>query len=137
MTRSLCFFLLTFIVRSALAETTGVPASVSQVQTEIVNGQIVRIVQYNMEINPIIQFEILSRPDFEPIQALTVGELPYGPETLSLRDSSGAFVEKVTVEDTHISIVFEYFFIEGHSALLECQLPVSGKHFGPFQCGKK
>ncbi|AZZ89926.1 hypothetical protein EUZ85_04070 [Hahella sp. KA22] len=137
MTRSLCFLLLTFIVRSALAETTGIPASVSQVQTKIVNGQVVRIVQHNMEINPIIQFEILSRPDFEPLQTLTVGELPYRVETLSLRDSSGAFVEKVIVGDTHISIVFEYFFIEGQSALFECQLPVSGKHFGSFQCSKE
>ncbi|MBU6955768.1 hypothetical protein [Hahella sp. HN01] len=137
MKRLLCFLLLTPISCSALTESTGVPASVSQIKTEVVNGQVVRIVQHNMELNPIIQFEILSRPNFNPIETLTVKELPYNNQELSLSKSSGAFVEDVFLNGSSIEFTIEYFYVEGGSVMLSCEIPVSKNHFDPLQCHKK
>ncbi|OZG70767.1 hypothetical protein BTA51_24620 [Hahella sp. CCB-MM4] len=137
MRRLFCLLLLSPIACSALTETTGIPASVSQVQTEIVNGQIVRIIQHNMELNPTVQFELLSRPNFEAIQTLTISEIPYDGEMLSLKDSSGAFVEDISIENNHVNILFDYYFLEGGSVLLECELPVTKESFDALQCHKQ
>ena len=115
----------------------GVPVSVSDVHMGVVGDRIVRAIQHNMELNPMIQFEIMARPDFKVIHTVTITEVTIGNEKLSFRNSGGAFVEDIQVKDDHVSIAIDYFYLNGGSALLSCSLPVKGGYFGGIRCFKK
>lgn len=115
----------------------SIPVSVSNVQTELMGDNIVRIIQHNMELSPILQIELLSRPNFKVINALTIRELPFNGAQLSLQESSGAFVESISIEESHIDIVFDYFYLHGGSLLLSCRLGVMQSLFAPLDCHRK
>lgn len=140
LTANLLTFLLLFLSGCASTNieiSSSIPASVSNVQTELMGDNIVRVIQHNMELNPILQVELLSRPNFKPINALTIRALPFNNAQLSLQDSSGAFVESISIEESHIDIVFDYFYLHGGSLLLSCRLTVKKSLFSPLDCHRK
>ncbi len=115
----------------------GVPVSVSDVHIGVVGERIVRAIQHNMELNPVIQFEIMARPDFNVIHTVSITQVTIGNEKLSFKNSGGAFVEDIQIKDDHVSIKIDYFYLNGGSTLLSCSLPVKGDYFAEIKCSKK
>ncbi|MFT7561203.1 MAG: hypothetical protein ACI93R_003128 [Flavobacteriales bacterium] len=115
----------------------GVPVSVSSVQIDLVGNHIVRAIQHNMEINPVVQFEIMSRPTFTVLNTLTINEISHNGEILSLKNATGAFVESITFNEDNINILFDYFYPKGGSVLLSCTLAIKDDNFAPLSCNKK
>ena len=114
-----------------------IPVSISQVQMDVIEGHIVRVIQHNMELNPVLQFEMMTRPRFEVVDHLTLTSIPFNGEALSFKDSSGAFVEAVKIREKDIAIDFEYFYLKGGSVLLNCILPVKERRFLALSCTRK
>jgi hypothetical protein len=114
-----------------------IPVSINHVETDVIGQDIVRVIQYNMELNPILQVELMSRPNFQVIDSLTISGLPYRDEMLSFKNSSGAFVEGSKFLDTGVEIEFEYFYLRGGSILLDCLLPVKDGRFLALTCKEK
>lgn len=111
-----------------------VPLSVSNVRTGLVGDSLVRSIQHNMEINPILQFEIISRPIVDVLDAITIKDISCGGKTLSFRNSSGAYVEEISFQENSVEFVVDYFHLEGGSIALLCTLPVSNDRFSQLSC---
>lgn len=111
-----------------------IPVSVSHVEMDVVGSNIVRIIQHNMELNPIIQFEVMERPEFKVVDSLTLSSLPFNGEDLSLKESSGSFVESLNIHEHGIDIKVEYFYLRGGAILLNCTLPVKEGKFLSLSC---
>lgn len=122
---------------NAVPSASGVPVSVSHIELGVVGDRIVRVIQHNMELNPIVQVEILSRPDYKITNATTIIELPFGEDNLSLKNSSGAFVEELSINDDHVNMVFEYFPLKGSSIVLSCNLAINADEFSKLKCISK
>lgn len=122
---------------SGTLSVSGVPVSVSHIDLGLVGDRIVRVIQHNMELNPIVQIEVLSRPDYKIINATTITELPFGVDDLSLKNSSGAFVEELSINDDHVNMVFEYFPLKGSSIMLSCNLAINADEFSKLKCVSK
>ena len=118
-------------------QTSGVPISVSSIQMDIVGNSLVRIIQHNMEHNPIVQLEIMSQPELKVLSILTIKEIPYQDEVLSFKNSAGIYVEEIKLEQDYINMVFDYFYLQGGSVLVSCNLPVENSTFAELQCFKK
>jgi hypothetical protein len=54
-----------------------IPVSISSVQMNVLGKSIVRIIQHNMELSPILQIELMSRPNFDIIDSVTIRQLPF------------------------------------------------------------
>ncbi len=137
--KSLALFLIIFFIESAAPANEKlhavIPVTINHVEMDVIGQDIVRIIQYNMELNPILQVELMSLPNFQVVDSLTISELPYMGEVLSFKKSSGAFVEGTKFLDTGIE--FEYFYLRGGSVLLSCLLPVKGGKFHALTCNEK
>jgi hypothetical protein len=114
-----------------------IPVSINQVQMDVIEGHIVRVIQHNMELNPVLQFELMTRPRFEVVDHLTLTSIPFNGEELSFKDSSGAFVEAVKIREKDIVIDFDYFYLKGGEVLLNCILPVKEGKFLAVSCTRK
>jgi hypothetical protein len=140
--KKLAIFLMTFAsiacVGAAPAKPQAfIPESVSHVEMAVVGSHIVRVIQHNMELNPVIQFEVMARPDFKVIDSLMVTSIPFKGDTLSFKESSGAFVEGVKFIENGVEVEFEYFYLRGGSVMLRCMLPVEGGEFRQLECAGK
>ena len=122
---------------SKIPSVSGVPVSVNHIELGLVGDRIVRVIQHNMELNPIVQVEILSRPDYKIINTTTIIELPFGEKNLSLKKSSDAFVEELSINDDHVNMVFEYFPLKGSSIMLSCNLAINTDEFSKLKCVSK
>lgn len=122
---------------SKIPSVSGVPVSVNHIELGLVGDRIVRVIQHNMELNPIVQVEILSRPDYKIINTTTIIELPFGEKNLNLKKSSGAFVEELSINDDHVNMVFEYFPLKGSSIMLSCNLAINTDEFSKLKCVSK
>jgi hypothetical protein len=106
-------------------KSSNIPMSISSVDTRRVGESLIRVIQHNMEINPIVEVERLSTPDLKREQFLVVSKLPINSEELNLATGSGAYLEEVIFNDSSIEFVFEYFYKKGGSDIVKCNLPVS------------
>jgi hypothetical protein len=140
--KSLTLFLIIFFYIESAAPANEklhavIPVTINHVEMDVIGQDIVRIIQYNMELNPILQVELMSRPNFQVVDSLTISELPYMGEVLSFKKSSGAFVEGTKFLGTGIDFEFEYFYLRGGSVLLSCLLPVKSGRFHALTCKEK
>jgi hypothetical protein len=106
-------------------KSSNIPTSISSVVTRRVGDSLIRVIQHNMEINPIVEVERLSTPDLKRVQILVVSKLSVNSEELNFALGSGAYLEEVIFNDSSIELVFEYFYKEGGSDIFRCNLPVS------------
>jgi hypothetical protein len=112
----------------------GMSISVSNVKTGLVGDSLVRAIQHNMEINPIIQFEIISRPIIDVLDFITIKDIPFSGETLSFENSSGAYVEGIYFKENSVEFEFDYFYSDGGSVSITCTIPVRDNHFFSLDC---
>ncbi len=112
----------------------GVPVSVNHVELALLGDDIVRVIKHNMEANPILQFEIMERPDFTVLETLTISEISVGDTVMNFKNSSGVFIEELNVEDDHIFVLFDYIPLNGSNQLIACSLSVENSRFKPLAC---
>lgn len=112
------------------------PRSIVQVTTDLVGEHIVRVIQHNMELNPLVQFEIMQRADFSLVDTLTLTEVPFQGRQLSFKNSSGAYIEGVEINEEQILIEIEYSPLQGEAIQLSCTLPVNKGMFLKIHCDK-
>jgi len=90
-----------------------------------------------MEINPVVTFEIIKRPDFTIHESITLNDIPIEGNRLNFKRSSGVYIESLKFDDDKISIELEYYPLKGEAILALCKLPVSKDHFGDLSCFRR
>ena len=111
-----------------------IPESIDRVQVSVVNNHLVRVIQHNMELEPLLQFEIMERPDFHVIRRLDIREVPFEERVLKFNEGSGAYIEKVELKKKSIEIQVDYYYLKAGSVLLDCRLTVENNQFTPLTC---
>lgn len=118
-------------------EQTHIPTSISKVETSLVGDNLVRVIQHNMVLAPHIEFELLSRPSFQRLDAINIDSIPLKDQSLSFTQASGVFVEDVKYTDINIEVVFEYFPLHGESYYVGCTVTPKPTAFAPLTCAIK
>jgi hypothetical protein len=113
-----------------------ISASIDHVETYRVDNNLVRIIRYNMELEPKIQFEIFSTPDMKLINSLALTGITLDSKYLNFSNADGAYIESIKVENNIIVVELEYFYSGGSSALITCKLAVAKANFQALECAK-
>lgn len=135
----ICFvFLLT---GQACAEKTSVdiPLSIDNIQTHRVDKSLIRIIQYNMELLPRLEIELLATPEIKLIQKLVVEKIKLKNQTIDFSDSSGSYIESLVLEDGVIKFSVEHSFsgASGGEIFLDCAISVKGNKIFQPDCSEK
>nr|WP_086939554.1 hypothetical protein [Thaumasiovibrio occultus] len=112
----------------------AVPVSVSKIETYLINEQLVRVIQHNMEVNSVLEIEILSRPIEKVLQHRAITEVTVGEETLRFADSAGTFVEAFGATDDSVTFTLDYFYRRGGNYLIDCVVSVDSAALNPPVC---
>ncbi len=127
-----CMLLFSFSASSSV-----LPASIDKVQTYRVNDFLVRVVKHNMEVNPILEIDKISTPEFRVIDSLKIKSVIVGNEELIFNGSSGVFVESFSSKNSDIFFSLEYFYLEGGSNYIDCVVSFNEGLISAPKCGYK
>lgn len=131
-----------FMASSCATQTGGdksaeVPVSVDRIESHRVGENLVRIIVHNMELLPQIDIELLATPEVHSIQAVSIEQIEVDGEVLNFAQSSGAYVESTSVDKDSIMFELEYFYLDGGSDIILCNVLVSATEIGEPNCLKK
>ena len=122
---------------SLTASSSVLPASIDKVQTYRVNDFLVRFVMHNMEVNPIVEIDKISTPEYMVIDSLKIKSVIVGNEKLIFNESSGVFVESFSSKNNDIFFSLEYFYLEGGSNYIDCVISFDEGLISAPKCGYK
>lgn len=116
-----------------------IPLSVDSVETHRVDKSLIRIIQYNMELNPRLEIERLTTPDVTLAQKVIIEKIKLKNETIDFKDSSGTYIESLNLKKGIISFTIEHSYpdISGGEIFLECQINVKDNNIAHPVCAEK
>lgn len=110
------------------------PPSINNVETKRVGDHLIRLIRYNMELEPIIEIEVLTTPSVRVVNKMTIRGIDAVGEHLDFGDSDGTFVESAQIVRDGVDFAVEYFYSRGGSSIFECHVPVNGGQIGMPKC---
>lgn len=113
-----------------------IPLSVDHVETHRVGDHLVRVIQHNMELLPQINLELLSVPTVSLIDSIAIDSIQLDGKKRRFSDSSGVFVEGITIENNSIQIKLDYYFSDEDAAMVSCSVRITDT-FQPPECSKE
>ncbi|WP_261858206.1 hypothetical protein [Photobacterium sanguinicancri] len=90
-----------------------------------------------MEVNPILEIDKISTPEFRVIDSLKIKSVIVGNEELIFNGSSGVFVESFSSKNSDIFFSLEYFYLEGGSNYIDCVVSFNEGLISAPKCGYK
>lgn len=111
-----------------------VPSSVINVEVERIGKNVVRVIQHNMEANPKLEIERLNTPNLELVDYLALTSLTVNGETFKFIDSQGVFVESLSITKTAVEVTFDFYFLTGGSALINCSIDLLSEKLTLLPC---
>lgn len=114
----------------------SIPLAVDSVRTDRVDDSLVRIIQYNMEMLPKIEFELLSTPDVLLVNKLVVDKVKVGNEMIDFTRSAGVSVSDVELNNGVIHFAVDYFYpgSSGGEINFSCMIDVKGNKLASPVC---
>ena len=110
------------------------PLSVASVETHRVDDSLIRIVRHNMELKPLLEIERITTPGRTLAEALRIDSVTVEGELLEFKDITGVFVESISLNDSTVVFVLDYFFLRGGSVLIRCVVDVGNNQLGTPNC---
>ncbi|MGF1836408.1 hypothetical protein [Photobacterium sanguinicancri] len=92
---------------------------------------------HNMEVNPIVEIDKISTPEYMVIDSLKIKSVIVGNEKLIFNESSGVFVESFSSKNNDIFFSLEYFYLEGGSNYIDCVISFDEGLISAPKCGYK
>ena len=133
----LCILTASCTVIAAPQNSSGVPVSITPIETYRVNDHLVRIIKHNMELEPKVELEFFQPPEMNLKGYLTITSVKTSEREYVFKKSDGVFVEDIQVNKEGVEITFEYYIPKGDTVTLACNVPVTEKGFNPIICNKK
>jgi len=130
------FVLFSFACMGNSASEETIPLSIDAVSTSRVGENLIRVIRYNMELEPQITIERLSTPVLSLIESKTINSIVISGEKLDFNRGQGVFIEDFSIEKSRIHIKLEYFYPKGESVIAECEMLVTVNNFEPLKCRK-
>jgi len=119
------------------ASSSVLPASIDKVETYRVNDFLVRVVKHNMEVNPILEIDTISTPEFIVTDSIKIKSVTVGNEELIFNGSSGVFVESFSLKNHEVFFSLEYFYLDGGSNYVDCVVSFNEGLISAPKCGYK
>ncbi|MGR5130634.1 hypothetical protein [Photobacterium swingsii] len=110
---------------SFLTYSSNLPASIDRVMTYRVNDYLVRVIEHNTEVNPILEIDKITTPEYKVINGIAITSVDIGGERLLFNKSSGVYIESISVKNTNVLFSFEYFYLEGGSNFIDCVVAIT------------
>ncbi|ARU59245.1 hypothetical protein OLMES_5261 [Oleiphilus messinensis] len=130
------FFTATFTIAGEKNSSPVIPVSINSVETHQISENLVRIIQYNMELEPKLDIEMFTAPGMDFKQLQSIQEIDLGKEKINFANSSGTYIEGISVEDTMIHFDIDHYYLEGGSIAISCQIKVA-QEIGTPKCVEK
>lgn len=113
-----------------------IPVSISEVKTQLIDKNLIRIIQYNTEVEPKLVIERLSRPRLNVIEKLVIKKVKVGNRKIDFEDTAGVFVESIKVIKNNIKFsVYFVFSGKGGGAIdFDCIVKVNNDKFSRPKC---
>ena len=133
---SICALIIGINVVFASNEKPTIPLSIDDVKTQLINKKLIRIIQYNTEVEPKLVIERLARPRLKVIEKLVVKKVKVGDRNINFEDSAGIFVESIKVIENNIKFsVYFVFSGKGGGAIdFDCTVKVNDDKFSKPKC---
>jgi hypothetical protein len=113
-----------------------IPVSIDEVSTLRIGENLIRVIRYNMELEPKIIIERLTTPVLSVIESKTIDSILLAGETLDFNKSQGVFIEDFSIKNSIVNIKFEYFYPTNGSVIVNCNMLIASNNFEPLQCQK-
>jgi len=140
--KNILFIALTLCISCALANKAipkpVIPLFVADLDTYRVRDEIIRVVTAYETHSPMIYIERIKTPDFKLLEQLTINSLTLiNGQTLTFKNISGVFIERIEMDDTTLSILYDYIPAKGSGFLVDCTIFIGEKKFDPMQCSRQ
>ncbi len=137
----LYFLLVLLLGNSAFAEewVPVIPVQISDVKTRLIkNEHLIRIIEFNTEMEPKLVFERLSRPVKKVLEKRVIEKVKLGNRVIRFKDSAAMGFESVDVDNNKIifSVYYAYPGKGGGSVDFDCHVQV-GNRFSEPVCHEK
>ena len=106
---SACVLMIGVNLVFASNESPTIPLSIDDVKTQLINKNLIRIIQYNTEVEPKLVIERLARPRLKVIEKLVIKKVKVGDRNIDFEDTAGVFVESINVIKNNIK--FSVYFV--------------------------
>ena len=125
-------FLLVFLMlflQSAVAESKAtIPLSINNVEVLRVHGNLVRVIQHNMELLPQLEIEVIAVPELVLLKRLVITQVTTANEVIDFTDSAGSFIDSLSLKKDFISFSLDHFRKgkSGGSVQVDCRIDLKG-----------
>jgi len=115
-----------------------IPLSVTDVKTQLIDKNLIRIIQYNTEAEPKLIIERLARPRLKVIENLVIKKVKVGDKYIDFEESAGVFIEsmKVVKNSIKFSVYFVFSGKGGGSIDFECAVKVDNDKLAIPKCNE-
>ena len=133
---SVCVLMVGVNLVFASNEKPTIPVSINEVKTQLIDKNLIRIIQYNTEVEPKLVIERLSRPRLNVLEKLVIKKVKVGNRKIDFEDTAGVFVESLKIVDN--KIIFPVYFVfsgKGGGAIdFDCTVKVNDDTFSKPKC---
>jgi len=133
---SACVLMIGVNLVFASNESPTIPLSIDDVKTQLINKNLIRIIQYNTEVEPKLVIERLARPRLKVIEKLVIKKVKVGDRNIDFEDTAGVFVESIKVikNDIKFSVYFVFSGKGGGAIDFDCIVKVNNDKFSKPKC---
>ena len=115
-------------------DSSGIPSSVNKIDTFRVNNNLVRVIKHNMELAPILEFELFHPPEMKQLDYLKIEGVTVSGRYYDFKKSEGVFIDSIELMGSTIDFKIDYYVPKGSEIIIECKLLVSEAKLSQATC---
>ncbi|ENT6844707.1 hypothetical protein ACFD7L_004548 [Vibrio vulnificus] len=122
------------LIYSVYTHATTLPVSIDRVETYRINGFLIRIVKHNMEVEPLLEIDKITTPEFRIVDSLEITSVFIEDKELKFNLSSGVFIESISSRNNEVLFSLEYFYLDGGSDYIDCAISINTSSMSNPKC---